>query len=65
MGVTMRFFAVFLIAGLLAGCGMSPPTYSGSYGGYGGHTYITGPRGGCYFINSHGNKTYVDHSFCY
>lgn len=24
------------------------------------HTYITGPRGGCYYINSNGNKTYVD-----
>jgi|GEM_PF-1803648 len=29
-----------------------------------GKTYITGPRGGCYYINSSGNKTYVDHSFC-
>lgn len=28
------------------------------------HYYITGPRGGCYYINSNGNKTYVDHSFC-
>jgi hypothetical protein len=27
-------------------------------------TYITGPRGGCYYINSNGNKTYVDHSYC-
>jgi len=27
--------------------------------------YITGPRGGCYYINSNGNKTYVDHSYCY
>lgn len=26
--------------------------------------YITGPRGGCYYINSRGNKTYVDHSYC-
>lgn len=26
--------------------------------------YYTGPRGGCYYINSNGNKTYVDHSFC-
>lgn len=27
-------------------------------------TYIRGPRGGCYYINSNGNKTYVDRSFC-
>jgi hypothetical protein len=26
--------------------------------------YITGPRGGCYYWNRNGNKTYVDHSFC-
>jgi hypothetical protein len=26
--------------------------------------YILGPRGGCYYINGNGNKTYVDHSFC-
>lgn len=26
--------------------------------------YITGPRGGCYYINANGKKTYVDHSYC-
>ena len=26
--------------------------------------YIQGPRGGCYYINSNGNKTYVDRSRC-
>jgi hypothetical protein len=26
--------------------------------------YITGPRGGCYYINSKGKKTYVDRSRC-
>lgn len=26
---------------------------------YNGHTIYTGPRGGRYYINSHGNKTYV------
>jgi hypothetical protein len=26
--------------------------------------YITGPRGGCYYVNSSGNKTYVDRSRC-
>lgn len=30
----------------------------------GGRVYIRGPRGGCYYINGNGNKTYVDHSFC-
>jgi endonuclease YncB( thermonuclease family) len=27
-------------------------------------TYIQGSRGGCYYINSKGNKTYVDRSLC-
>jgi endonuclease YncB( thermonuclease family) len=30
----------------------------------GGREYITGPRGGCYYINASGNKTYVDRSLC-
>jgi hypothetical protein len=29
-----------------------------------GRVYQTGPRGGCYYINSNGNKTYVDRSLC-
>jgi hypothetical protein len=35
------------------------PTQSGTY-----RTYYRGPRGGCYYINSNGNKTYVDRSVC-
>lgn len=26
--------------------------------------YITGPKGGCYYINSSGKKVYVDHKYC-
>ncbi len=26
--------------------------------------YHRGPRGGCYYINSNGNKTYVDRDYC-
>lgn len=26
--------------------------------------YILGPRGGCYYINRNGNKTYVDRALC-
>jgi hypothetical protein len=26
---------------------------------YNGHTVYTGPRGGCYYINKNGNKTYI------
>ncbi|MCA0234933.1 MAG: hypothetical protein LCH81_00970 [Bacteroidetes bacterium] len=31
---------------------------------YSSHTYYTGPRGGCYYINADGKKVYVDHSYC-
>ena len=27
-------------------------------------SYFKGPRGGCYYINSNGNKSYVDRSLC-
>ncbi|UIR54788.1 hypothetical protein LZQ00_10920 [Sphingobacterium sp. SRCM116780] len=27
-------------------------------------SYIRGPRGGCYYINGNGGKTYVDRSMC-
>lgn len=27
-------------------------------------TYFRGPRGGCYYINRNGGKTYVDRSMC-
>ena len=29
-----------------------------------GRTLYKGPEGGCYYINSNGNKTYVDRSCC-
>jgi hypothetical protein len=39
--------------------------------GSGGHRrpetdriYITGPRGGCYYVSGSGHKVYVDHSLC-
>lgn len=30
----------------------------------GGRKFVRGPYGGCYYINSNGNKTYVDRSKC-
>jgi hypothetical protein len=29
-----------------------------------GHQYQSGPRGGCFYYNSSGNKVYVDRSLC-
>lgn len=31
---------------------------------YNGNPLYIGPRGGCYYVNSNGNKTYVDRSYC-
>lgn len=36
----------------------------GSYSSGSRSGYIRGPRGGCYYINGNGNKTYVDRSLC-
>ncbi len=31
---------------------------------YNGHTLQQGSQGGCYYLNSSGNKEYVDQSYC-
>ncbi len=31
---------------------------------YNGHTLHRGPQGGCYYINSSGDKEYVDRANC-
>ena len=38
------------------------PTYRRPRPSY--RTYYRGPRGGCYYINGNGNKTYVDRGLC-
>lgn len=44
----------------------SPPSNNGSSGPckYNGHTLHRGLEGGCYYVNSSGNKEYVDRSYC-
>ena len=40
-------------------------TYSGgNCGSYNGKPTYKGPKGGCYYWNSNGNKTYVDAQYC-
>lgn len=34
-------------------------------GTHNGNKLYLGPQGGCYYINSNGNKTYVDRSECH
>lgn len=36
----------------------------GGCGTHSGKALYKGPEGGCYYINSSGNKTYVDRSEC-
>lgn len=52
-----------------SGSGNGSGSGSGSGGGtpcgtYNGKRLYKGPEGGCYYINSNGNKTYVDKSLC-
>lgn len=42
----------------------NPGSGSTPCGTYNGKKTYTGPKGGCYYINSNGNKTYVDRSYC-
>jgi len=46
---------------VLMSCGKS----SGSCGTHNGHQLYKGSDGGCYYINSNGNKTYVDRNECH
>lgn len=39
-------------------------TVNSSCGFYKGKPVSEGPKGGCYYINSNGNKSYVDRSYC-
>lgn len=42
----------------------SPRRTNSSKSSSSSRNYIRGPRGGCYYINSNGNKTYVDRNMC-
>lgn len=46
------------------GSGTGSGTSSGGCGTYNGHTLHKGSDGGCYYINSSGNKTYVERNKC-
>jgi len=49
-------FCTALLVSMLA-CNLIDCTYKG-------HKLFQGPRGGCYYLNKNGNKTYVDRSYC-
>lgn len=37
---------------------------SSGCGLYNGHSLYLGPQGGCYYLTSGGNKSYIDRSYC-
>lgn len=58
---------------IISGCSSSDDNYSFNYspskseepcGKHNGKQLYTGPRGGCFYINGNGKKTYVDRSEC-
>lgn len=56
----MKLKLLYVLLFFLSGCvdSVSP------CGTYNGKSLREGPKGGCYYINSNGNKTYVDRSYC-
>jgi hypothetical protein len=68
VGVSIRLFAVLTLTIVLLSAHFIFDAQNASAAA--GHRrnsatkYITGPRGGCYYINSRGKKTYVDRSRC-
>ncbi|MBB6370513.1 hypothetical protein [Chryseobacterium shigense] len=65
----MKKIILLLIVGLTVfsceGSGNSEDGSGGSeYCSYNGHTLHVGEKGGCYYINSSGDKVYVDKSYC-
>lgn len=62
----LSMFSLALVIAFGTGCEESGTSPSSSSGGcsYNGHSLHVGPKGGCYYINSSGNKTYVDRSEC-
>jgi hypothetical protein len=66
----VKILIITLSLGFLTSCSKDESTCdncpSGSYQTTDGvvHNTYLGPSGGCYYINSNGNKTYVDRSYC-
>jgi hypothetical protein len=60
----LKLLAIFFLL-ITAACGGDEEDYyPGISCTHNGKTLHLGPKGGCYYINSNGNKTYVDRSEC-
>lgn len=64
----LRFilFLLVLLSISNSNCTEESDDYGSDYpcGFHNGKQLYTGPKGGCYYYNSNGNKTYVDRSEC-
>ena len=63
----VRLFILVLFFSIsISGCEDQYSDPSGDYpcGYHNGKRLYKGAKGGCYYINSNGNKTYVDRSEC-
>jgi len=59
--LSIVYIVIFTIFALFT----SPYSYAeNTYRPKSPHVYIMGPKGGCYYINKNGKKTYVDRSLC-
>lgn len=56
-----KIFALLGLALILSmsSCSDDDTNSNGCPSSYNGHTVYTGPQGGCYYINSSGNKVYI------
>lgn len=61
--VLMLINAVLAINLVFTACSVSDE--GDACGTHNGEQLYLGPKGGCYYINSNGNKTYVDRSECH
>jgi hypothetical protein len=59
-GSSMLLFCAIIFS---AACSKTD-SVSVNCGTHNGSQLYLGPQGGCYYINSNGNKTYVDRSEC-
>jgi hypothetical protein len=62
----MRTLIIICFSCFILSCeiGSGPGNATPSCGFHNGNSLIKGPDGGCYYINSNNNKTYVDRSKC-
>lgn len=64
LSLAIVFILTFYFSCESSGGESSIPSSSSGCGSHNGNTLHLGPQGGCYYLNSSGNKVYVDRSEC-